>query len=388
MGDINGTPLWHLENQSTFRGQNAQNTSCSEHFGKLRCWNSARGVVARNTFRSQNVQNISCTDHFWKLGCEKVYAAAAQNTFEVKSVENWRSRATWWFRTTLVRGGVEVACTPLWRKGDGSFFKFGRHPETVKWTKAGLGGGWGNSRRLMQLFAHEVCTEWTNFPRRVLLIGGSHHLFGVRTPLKGGIYLVRASGSHVYTCVYIYIYIFANTYIYIYIYIIFIIHICIICIHTYIYIYLNVFVYLHEEREERGRERGMREDTDVWESFASARCGRHEKHAPAWEEPKGKHQIWKGQQAALETVTPSKKQRGSNGKLVTPRIWGSRTGFANWASGAPLLEVENTTYLTWVLPQSRGRARVSLLGRYDYCYVDIMWFIPIYIYYIYVKQSI
>ena len=28
-------------------------------------------VVARSTFRSQNVQNISCSDHFWKLGCRK-----------------------------------------------------------------------------------------------------------------------------------------------------------------------------------------------------------------------------------------------------------------------------------------------------------------------------
>ena len=28
-------------------------------------------VVARSTFRSQNVQNVSCSDHFWKLGCRK-----------------------------------------------------------------------------------------------------------------------------------------------------------------------------------------------------------------------------------------------------------------------------------------------------------------------------
>ena len=28
-------------------------------------------VVARSTFRSQNVQNTSASDHFWKLRCRK-----------------------------------------------------------------------------------------------------------------------------------------------------------------------------------------------------------------------------------------------------------------------------------------------------------------------------
>ena len=28
-------------------------------------------VVARSTFRSQNVQNTTCSDHFWKLRCRK-----------------------------------------------------------------------------------------------------------------------------------------------------------------------------------------------------------------------------------------------------------------------------------------------------------------------------
>ena len=28
-------------------------------------------VVARSTFRSQNVQNTSCSEHFWKLRCRK-----------------------------------------------------------------------------------------------------------------------------------------------------------------------------------------------------------------------------------------------------------------------------------------------------------------------------
>ena len=28
-------------------------------------------VVARSTFRSQNVKNTTCSDHFWKLRCRK-----------------------------------------------------------------------------------------------------------------------------------------------------------------------------------------------------------------------------------------------------------------------------------------------------------------------------
>ena len=91
--------------RSTFRSQNVQNTSCSDHFCKLRCRKSARrcdklwreahlqvkklkpphlqttfgsrdvekvhAVVARSTFRSQNVQKTPCLDHFWKLRCRK-----------------------------------------------------------------------------------------------------------------------------------------------------------------------------------------------------------------------------------------------------------------------------------------------------------------------------
>ena len=88
--------------RSTFPSQNVQNTPRSDQFWKLRCRKSARrcgakhiskskctkhtssgpllavemlkklhAVVARSTFRSQNVQNTSASDHFWKLRCRK-----------------------------------------------------------------------------------------------------------------------------------------------------------------------------------------------------------------------------------------------------------------------------------------------------------------------------
>ena len=119
--------------RSTFRSQNVQNTSVSDHFWKMRCRKSARrcgtkhiskskctkhtilgplfevqmskkctplwreahfevkmyktpqcrtafgkcdvekvhAVVARSTFPSQNAQNTPCSDHFWRFRCRK-----------------------------------------------------------------------------------------------------------------------------------------------------------------------------------------------------------------------------------------------------------------------------------------------------------------------------
>ena len=72
--------------RSTFRSQDAQSTTCPDHFWKLTCRKSAPqlqstfrswdvekvdAVVARRTFRSQNAQSTPCSDHFWKLWCRK-----------------------------------------------------------------------------------------------------------------------------------------------------------------------------------------------------------------------------------------------------------------------------------------------------------------------------
>ena len=53
---------------STFRSQNVQNTSASEHFWKLRC-SRVHAVVARNTFPSQHAKNTTFSDHFWTFRC-------------------------------------------------------------------------------------------------------------------------------------------------------------------------------------------------------------------------------------------------------------------------------------------------------------------------------
>ena len=56
--------------RSTFPSQNAQSTSASEHFWKLRCWKSASRCGAMHIL-SQNVPDTSRSEHFWKLRCRK-----------------------------------------------------------------------------------------------------------------------------------------------------------------------------------------------------------------------------------------------------------------------------------------------------------------------------
>ena len=135
--------------RSTFPSQNAQNTSASDHFWKLRCWKSARekvhAVVARSTFPSQNVQNTRGSDHFWKLRCRKsARRCGAKHISKSKCTKHtmlgpllevemlkkctslWREAhfqvkmlKTLGVRTTFGGSDVEKVskkCTPLWRE--------------------------------------------------------------------------------------------------------------------------------------------------------------------------------------------------------------------------------------------------------------------------------
>ena len=52
-------------------------------------------VVARSTFRSQNVQNTSASDHFWKLRCRKsARRCLCEAHFEVKMYKTPQRRTT------------------------------------------------------------------------------------------------------------------------------------------------------------------------------------------------------------------------------------------------------------------------------------------------------
>ena len=100
-GQMRDEKLHAVVARSTFASEKAKDTPRSEHFWKLRCrkgarccgakhiWKSTctkhtmfgplfevdvkkvRAVVARSTFPSQNAQNTSVSEHFWKLRCRK-----------------------------------------------------------------------------------------------------------------------------------------------------------------------------------------------------------------------------------------------------------------------------------------------------------------------------
>ena len=55
--------------RSTFRSQNVQNTSVSDHFWKLRCRKSARRCGAKHMSKSKYLKKITCSDHFWWFRC-------------------------------------------------------------------------------------------------------------------------------------------------------------------------------------------------------------------------------------------------------------------------------------------------------------------------------
>ena len=61
------TPLWR---EAHLQVKMYKNTSAPDTFGS---WDvkKVHAVVARSTFPSQNAQNTSASDHFWKLRCQK-----------------------------------------------------------------------------------------------------------------------------------------------------------------------------------------------------------------------------------------------------------------------------------------------------------------------------
>ena len=67
-------------------------------------------VVARSTFRSQNVQNTSASDHFWKLRCRKsARRCGAKHISKSKCTKHLSVGP-------LFEVEMSKKCTPLWRE--------------------------------------------------------------------------------------------------------------------------------------------------------------------------------------------------------------------------------------------------------------------------------
>ena len=78
-------------------------------------------VVARSTFRSQNVQNTSGSDHFWKLRCRKsARRCGAKHISKSKCTKHLSFGP-------LLEVEMSKKCTPLWREAHFQVKMFTKH---------------------------------------------------------------------------------------------------------------------------------------------------------------------------------------------------------------------------------------------------------------------
>ena len=67
-------------------------------------------VVARSTFRRQNVKNTTCSDHFWKLRCQKSARRCGAKHISKSKCTKHTSFGP------LLEVAMSKKCTPLWRE--------------------------------------------------------------------------------------------------------------------------------------------------------------------------------------------------------------------------------------------------------------------------------
>ena len=67
-------------------------------------------VVARSTFRSQNAKNTTCSDHFWKLRCQKSARRCGAKHISKSKCTKHTSLGP------LLEVEMSKICTPLWRQ--------------------------------------------------------------------------------------------------------------------------------------------------------------------------------------------------------------------------------------------------------------------------------
>ena len=108
---------WEMKNctpfvaRSTFRSQNVQNTSASDHFWKLRCRKSARRCGAKHISKSKRAQDtLIRRTTFGSWDVEKVHAIVARSTFRSQHVKKKQGFGS------LLEVQMSKKCTPLWRE--------------------------------------------------------------------------------------------------------------------------------------------------------------------------------------------------------------------------------------------------------------------------------
>ena len=100
------TPLWR---EAHFEVKMYKTPLCRSTFGS---WDveQVHAVVARSTFRSENAQNTSVSDDFWKLRCGKsARRCGAKHIFKSKCTKHTSCGP-------LLAAEMSKKCTPLWRE--------------------------------------------------------------------------------------------------------------------------------------------------------------------------------------------------------------------------------------------------------------------------------
>ena len=97
--------------RSTFRSQNVQNTSASDHFWKLRCRKSARRCGAKHISKSKCTKHTTFGPLLEVEMSKKCTPLWREAHFEVKSAKNSRVRNTFGRSDVLSRGKRKGLCT-------------------------------------------------------------------------------------------------------------------------------------------------------------------------------------------------------------------------------------------------------------------------------------
>ena len=109
-GQMRDEKLHTVVARSTFASQNVQNTWCSEHFWKLRCWKSAHLCGAKHISKWKCLQSTPGADHFWHLRCRKsARRSGAKHISKSKCTRRTRCGP-------LLALEMSKKCMPLWRE--------------------------------------------------------------------------------------------------------------------------------------------------------------------------------------------------------------------------------------------------------------------------------
>ena len=107
--------------RSTFSSENVQNTACSDHFLKLRCWKIARRCGEKHILKWKCTKHVSFGPLFEVQMLKNCTPLWREAHLQVKMLKNWRSRSTFWSseveklhaavaRSTFVSQNVQNTC--------------------------------------------------------------------------------------------------------------------------------------------------------------------------------------------------------------------------------------------------------------------------------------